>query len=48
MQTSPQAAFSQFPADSGRMTQPTRSEDLAYQVMTVAAILMLLGSVWVF
>ncbi len=48
MQTSPQSACTQLPTASGRLTETRRSEDLVYQAVTVAAILMLLGSVWVF
>jgi hypothetical protein len=48
MQTSPQSAYAPVPAASGRSTSSTRSEDLVYQAVTIAAILLLLGSVWVF
>jgi hypothetical protein len=33
---------------SGGLVEPRRREDLMYQVVTVAAILLVLGSVWVF
>jgi hypothetical protein len=48
MQTSPHSAFTQLPAASGSLTPTQRTEDLIYQAVTIVAILMLLGSVWVF
>ena len=48
MQTSPQSAFSPLQSASDRTNSSQRSEDLVYQAMTIVAILMLLGSVWVF
>jgi hypothetical protein len=45
MQASTQSAISQ----AGRnLKQPNRSEDLIYQVVTIASILMVLVSAWVF
>ena len=48
MQTSPQSACNPLPAASETATPSRRSEDLIYQAVTIAAILMLLGSIWVF
>jgi hypothetical protein len=35
-------------ARTGRMDHPHKKEDRAYQAVTVAAILMVLGSLWLF
>jgi len=48
MQTSPQSACTPLPAVAESTIPSRRSEDLIYQAVTVAAILMLLGSLWVF
>ena len=48
MQPAPQIASTSLPALTGVFTQFLRREDLAYQAMTVAAILVLLCSLWVF
>jgi len=37
-----------MPATAEGSTQSRRTEDLTYQAVTVAAILLLLGSIWVF
>ncbi len=42
MQPSPQTATPLQPAAAGQPSQFRRSDDLAYQAMTVAAMLMLL------
>ena len=48
MQTSPQTACPQTSENAHERPLSARSEDLAYQVVTIAAILLLLGSLWVF
>jgi len=48
MQTSPHSAYNPLPAATSRSTSSQRSEDLVYQAVTIIAILLLLGSVWVF
>jgi hypothetical protein len=48
MQPSSQSASSSFPGASGPFGSSRRSEDLAYQVVTIASILMLLGGLWAF
>jgi hypothetical protein len=48
MQTSPQAASSAVPRHSDAPTGPGRHADLIYQAVTVVAVLLLLGSLWVF
>lgn len=48
MQSSPTTASTFTPATTGGSTQSRRAEDLTYQAVTVAAILLLLGSLWVF
>ncbi|MGB8259434.1 MAG: hypothetical protein WCE75_03750 [Terracidiphilus sp.] len=47
MQTSPQFASTAFPAGE-QPAEERRSEERAYRLMTVAAILLVLVSLWVF
>jgi hypothetical protein len=37
-----------MPPSDGRATLPRKNEELTYQAMTVAAIVLLLASLWVF
>jgi len=37
-----------MPQPAGAPQQPSKAEDRVYQVVTVAAILLVLGSLWVF
>ncbi|HMD77961.1 MAG: hypothetical protein ABSG60_08095 [Terracidiphilus sp.] len=48
MHSSPKTASTFMPATAEGSTQSRRAEDLTYQAVTVAAILLLLGSLWVF
>jgi hypothetical protein len=48
MQSSPQSATSTLPAAELRLAQCRRCSYVAYQTMTIAAILLVLVSVWVF
>jgi hypothetical protein len=48
MQSSPQSAPPCLPSAATAETQSRKREDLAYQALTVAAILLILCSVWVF
>jgi hypothetical protein len=48
MQPSPSTASDSLPALAAGCAETRRREDLAYQVMTVAAIVVLLFSLWVF
>src|ERR1035438_7212662 len=48
MLSSPQTASASLPAPGGNSSQSQRADDLAYQAVTVAAILLLLASLWVF
>lgn len=48
MQTSPPTASTSMPASGGEQARSRQVEDLVYQAVTVAAILMVLGSIWVF
>jgi hypothetical protein len=48
MQSSPQSAPTCLPTGAEASTQPRKREDLAYQAVTVAAILLVLGSLWLF
>jgi hypothetical protein len=48
MQTSPQAASPSVPTRNDPPTVSSRHADLVYQAVTVAAVLLLLGSLWVF
>jgi hypothetical protein len=43
-----QIAFIAMPTPVGGIEFPRHTEDWAYQAMTVAAILLVLGSLWVF
>jgi hypothetical protein len=48
MQSSPQSAPTGLPSAAAAETQSRKREDLAYQAVTIAAILLILCSVWVF
>ena len=48
MQTSPQAASTSVPTRNDAATGSRTHADLIYQAVTVAAVLLLLGSLWVF
>ena len=48
MPTSLPAASTSISAHGGGQARSRRTEDVAYQAVTVAAILMVLGSIWVF
>jgi len=48
MQPSPHTASLSMPTPPGEPTRSQQSEDLAYQAVTVAAILMVLASIWLF
>ena len=45
MQSYPQSVT---PLQAGEVRQPGKRDDLTYQVMTIAAMLIVLVSVWVF
>jgi hypothetical protein len=48
MVSSQQTASDSMPAPAEGLAQSRRADDLTYQAVTVAAILMLLASLWVF
>jgi hypothetical protein len=48
MQTSSTSASAQLPETSPEAASNYRREDLAYQIVTVAAILLVLCSLWLF
>jgi hypothetical protein len=48
MQSLPQSASNSLPTLAVAAPRSRRAEDLAYQTLTVAAMLLLLGSLWVF
>jgi hypothetical protein len=48
MQSTQQSSPACLPAAAEAATQSRKREDLAYQAVTVAAILLVLGSLWVF
>lgn len=48
MQTSPQAASTSVPTHNDASGVSRTHADLIYQAVTVAAVLLLLGSLWVF
>jgi len=43
-----QSAFVPIPSPAGEIGRSIQSEERAYQAVTVAAILLVLGSLWVF
>ena len=48
MQSSPQIASSPLPVQVSRMDHTRQPADLVYQTVTIAAMLLLLGSLWLF
>ena len=48
MQPSPESASTSLPEAPGRMNTQRQPEDLVYQAMTVAAIVVVLSSLWRF
>ena len=48
MQSSPQSATSTLPPPDGGLAQCRRCSYIAYQAVTIAAILLVLVTVWVF
>ena len=48
MQPSPQTASISMPAPPVEQARSGQTEDWVYQAVTVAAILLVLGSLWVF
>jgi hypothetical protein len=47
MEFTPHSASQTLPTAHNDVTR-TRTEDLVYQIVTIAAILLVLGSLWVF
>jgi hypothetical protein len=48
MQSSPEFLSAAPPGSAGGKEQPQRPADWVYKGLTIAAMLMLLGSLWVF
>jgi hypothetical protein len=48
MQVSPNTNLTPVPSLAGRASDPSRRADLLYQTVTVAAILLVLASLWAF
>jgi hypothetical protein len=48
MQSSPQSACASVQASPGKIKRFLQDDDLIYQAVTVAAILLVLASLWVF
>jgi hypothetical protein len=48
MQTAPQTASTPLPKTNPEGLRTYRVEEVVYQVMTVGAILLVLGSLWIF
>jgi hypothetical protein len=48
MLSSTQSASGTLPASADGSPQPRRADDLTYQAVTIAAMLMLLATLWVF
>jgi hypothetical protein len=46
MPHTPQNAFFSATESTSEITPPSKMEEMIYQVVTVAAILLLLGSLW--
>lgn len=48
MQSAPNIASQPVPAAHDGKARTRMTEDLVYQIVTIAAILLVLGSIWVF
>lgn len=48
MEPSPQSACSALPSPVAEAESPRKTEEKAYQTWTVVAILLVLGSLWLF
>ena len=48
MQSSSQSVFTGMTSHEAGVTQSVKRDDLTYQAMTVAAILLVLATMWVF
>lgn len=48
MQPSPQTAYRPMQACGSRLSRSRKPDELVYEAVTVAAILAVLGSLWVF
>jgi hypothetical protein len=48
MQPSPQTGCASLPSSTGGLREPRNADYLTYQVVTIAAMLLLLVSLWVF
>jgi len=48
MHPSPQSASTDLPMKDNRAESSGRAADVVYQTVTIAAMLLLLGSLWVF
>jgi hypothetical protein len=48
MHLSPPTASSSVPSPAGGIQRPRQTEDRTYRAVTVAAILLVLGSLWMF
>jgi hypothetical protein len=48
MQPSPEFSSNSVPSSTGSFERPVQAANLVYQCVTVAAMLLLLGSLWVF
>jgi hypothetical protein len=48
MQSYPQSAFPQAQTHQSAMQQPRQRGDMIYQVMTIAAMVIVLVTVWIF
>ena len=48
MQSYPQSAFPPVPTQEHTMKQPRKHNEVVYQLMTVAAMVIVLVTVWIF
>jgi hypothetical protein len=48
MQHSPEYSLNQLPSTEGALQGPGKSAAIVYQSLTIAAMILLLGTLWVF
>ncbi len=48
MEHSPEYLLNQLPSTESALQRPQRSTAIVYQSLTIAAMILLLGSMWVF
>ena len=48
MERSPEYSINSFPSTENGFQRPIKAANIVYQTLTIAAMIMLLGSLWVF